>query len=794
MLKIHFYLKVIKYIDIMSELSQKFVDTLQNIINYNFTNEEKLNNVNTYKTLYDKANKYISQSINSSAFIKETENRILACEQYNKIVGSVDVTEYLLLDSRPRIPRNVFLDSLMNLGNYLKVIAESMITIKKQELDKNNATRTNNNPLTLNQFEYDLFNRALNVFITILQVEFEHKDAITQITSVYTQLTYFSQSNYEMCVKYLNDALLFSPENSTLHYNLGHIYQRLNKLELSLIHYKLSIKLASCEKEVDERLLINNYNGIASIYRGIKKWPESLHFLLKAHKLNKADPDINNQLGVVYTEMRRTDLAEVHYKLAISNYSKTFVSTDPKFLLSEIYLNYGHMHSYNGDNEKSLEAYNQSLKTVPKFALPFQNKIMNLTYVFDQLEDKMYITEQHKKINKLYAKNPKPYKFTSDYFKTPDNKINIGIISGDFVDHPVSFFISTYLKNFDTSKFNVTCYSECLIDTSLFNKNLKFKFIKNMSQENASDLIHNDRIHILLDLAGHTAFNRMDVFSFKPAPIQITYIGYPFTTGLSEMNYRITDNVCDHPIISQKFYTEKLLFMNNCFLCYDPKVIKRSDQNQQSSFVYPNMMDAPFIKNKYITIGCYNRINKITDSVISELNKILKVNKTVRFVFKTKALINKNIAKKFLDKFDKNVVKRIKILDCTLTHEQHLETYNEVDIAIDTFPYSGTTTSCEALFMGTPVFSIYDSETYFHPQNVTCSILKNSYMDNYICQNTDEILIKIKELEDKPIEFWKELKMNIREQFLSGKVCNKEEYMRDVETLLKELFNKHRVN
>lgn len=777
----------------MTELKQKFIDILIKIVKYEFTNDEKLHNINSYNLIYNKANKYILESNSCKTYVKEIENRILACEQYNMIIGSVEVTEYLLLDAKPRIPREIFLYSLMNLGNYLKTIVESIILIKKKELDKNNATRTNNIPLTLSQFEYDLFSRALNVFLIILQFEFEYRDAIIQITSIYTQLTYFSQSNYDVCLKHLNDALLFAPENCTLHYNLGHIYQRLNKLELSLIHYKLSITLAKHEKEVDEQLLINNYNGIASIYRGIKKWPESLHFLLKAFKINKTDPDINNQLGVVYTEMRRTDLAEVHYKLAIDHYSKTFVSTDPTFLLSEIYLNYGHMHSYNGDNQKSLDAYNKSLKVVPKFALPFQNKIMNLTYVFDQLEDKMYITEQHKKINKLYSKNPNPYKFDYNYFRNNNNKINIGIISGDFVDHPVSFFISTYLKNFDSTKFNVTCYSECLINTSLFNKNLQFKFIKNMSQENASNLIYNDRIHILLDLAGHTAFNRMDIFSYQPAPIQITYIGYPFTTGLNEMNYRITDNICDHPVISQNFYTEKLLFINDCFLCYDPKLIKRSDENQQSSFVYPSITETPFLKNKYITIGCYNRINKITDSVIYEFNKILKSNKNVKFVFKTKALINKNITKKFLDKFDKTVTKRITILDCTLTHEQHLETYNFVDIAIDTFPYSGTTTSCEALFMGTPVFSLYDSETYFHPQNVTCSILKNSGMENYICHTTDEILIKIKELEDKPIEFWKELKHTTREQFLNGKVCDKKNYMNNLEKLFVDLFDKHKI-
>jgi protein O-GlcNAc transferase len=781
----------------MSQLSQPFIDILQTIIAYNFSDDEKINNMRLYKSIYAEAQKYILESINCKSFIKETEYRILACEQYNKIVGSIDFIEYLLLDSNPRIPKDIFIESLMNLGNYLKTVAEGLIVIKKNELDKNNATRTSNINLTLSQFEYELFNRALSVFILLLQVEFEHKDAIIQITSIYTQLTYFTQSNYDMCLKYLTDALLFAPENSTLHYNLGHIYQRLNKLELSIIHYKLSIELESNRKDkqdVDIRLLINNYNGIASIYRGIKKWPESLHFLLKAHKLNKQDPDINNQLGVVYTEMRRTDLAENHYKLAIKYYDKTFVSTDSTFLLSELYLNYGHMHSYNGDNEKSIEAYNKALKIVPRFALPFQNKIMNLSYVFDQLEDKSYITTQHKHINKLYAKNPNPYTFSSDFYKTFDGKINIGIISGDFVDHPVSFFIGTYLKNFDSSKFNVTCYSECVIDTTLFNKNLKFKFIKNMSQENASQLIYNDRIHILLDLAGHTAFNRMDVFSFKPSPIQITYIGYPFTTGLNEMDYRITDAICDNENVSQEFYSEKLLYMKNCFLCYDPRVIKRSDTNGVSSFVFPNLKEPPFLKNGYITIGCYNRINKITDSVINEFNKILLKNENARFIFKTKALINKNIAKKFLNKFNKQVIKRIKILDCTLTHEQHLETYNEIDIAIDTFPYSGTTTSCEALFMGTPVFSIYDTKWWFHPSNVTVSILKNANMDYYVCNNTEEIINKIEELENKPFEFWKTLKTDTRKHFLNGKICDKNEYMKNIQELFTELYNKYRIN
>lgn len=775
----------------MSEISQYYVDKLLKIIQSQFTEQEKLDNVKNHEKLFNLAIGFINSSHNGNA-LKEFENRVLACECFNKIINSVDYTEYLLLNSQSRISKEIYLDSLMNLGNYLKTIIEGLVAEKMQLLHQNNATRTKQIDLNLTSLEQAIFNKSLSCFIGILQVEFEDSIAIKQITSIYSLLTYFSQSNYELCSKYLNESLMFEPTNPTIHYNLAHIYQLMNNFGISLIHYKMSIKFAEMNDNNLEntKLIINCYNGLASIYRGVKKWPEALHFLLKAHYLLPNDPDINNQLGVVYTEMRETECAEIHYKLAIEHYQQTFVSTDSKFLLSEVYLNYGHMHSYNGNNNKSIECYNQSLKVVPKFSLPFQNKLMNLVYIFNQLPDdnKMYITNQHRQVNKLYAKNPKPYVFDKNYFNTP--KINIGIVSGDFANHPVSFFISTYLKNFDHTKFNVTCYSECIIQVENYNKNLNFKIIKHMSQENASELIYKDQIHILLDLSGHTSHNRLDIFAFKPSPISICYIGYPFSSGLIEIDYRITDNICDGDLsISQPFYTEKLITLPDAFMCYDYHNIDNMKENK-----LPDIIETPRLKNQNeLIIGCFNRVNKITDTVIVEYNRILLVCPNVKFLFKTKSLINLRIRKEFLNKFDKKVQDRIIILDCKLSHYQHLETYNQMDIAIDTFPYSGTTTTCESLSMGCPVLSLYDSKYFWHAQNVSCSILKNSDLDFYICQNTQEIIDKIKILENKPIEFWNTQKEETRSKFLNGKFCDQKLYMKNIQKLFVELFNKHRV-
>lgn len=715
--------------------------------------------------------KYISQSIEAKGEKQAHELRLKAISELETLLSGIDITEYLLIDSKPIFPREAYLDCHFNLGTLLKTVVESQVQSSKS------------NSLTLQQ--HDMFYKAIGYLNTILRVKFEDVNAIKQITSIYTQLCFFSQQNLEKCMGYLQEALFYAPTDETIHYNLGFIYHKLNKLELSLIHYKQSLHFTSTStnpKDECQKLSLNSYNGISSIYRSIKQWPEALHYLLKAAKLDATDPDINNQLGVVYTEMRRTDLAQLSYEKALANYAKSFISKDVNFFRSEIYLNLGHMYSYNGNNELAVENYNKSLQLSPKFLLPFQNKIMNLSYLFDQLDDKMYILNQHKLVNKLFPKGNGTFKFDKEFYETP--KINIGIISGDFVDHPVSFFISTFLKHFDQTKFNVTCYSECLINTKLFNDNLQFKFIKNKSAMDAANLIHNDRIHILLDLAGHTAFNRLDVFAMKPSPIQITYIGYPYSTGLNEMDYRITDSHCDNDVISQPYYTEKLLYLKNCFLCYDPCL-------KDGKMELP-LADPPFLKNGYLTIGCFNRLNKITDPVITFMNKVALDNPHIRYLFKTKALLNAKVKVNFLSKFDKQVRSRIQINDCTIQHEHHMLEYNKVDVAIDTFPYSGTTTSCEALYMGVPVFSLYDNIYSFHPQNVTCSLLKNSDLDFYVLKDPYEINGKLAKLVTNDKLIWKGFKQTVRNKFVNGKVCDTSEYLVNLGGMFTDLFQSHK--
>lgn len=679
----------------------------------------------------------------------------VATESYLKIVNMCNTVDYLLLDSTPTVPKDVYIKCLFNVATIFK--------------------------------EYGRYSESIRFYLMLLEVDFDNQQTKQQMSHIYSQMCNKSFEEYtkfgilhnlEECVKHLQKGLYYYPDNPITHFNLGLIYQRMNNLEQSKIHYIMGITFINTvdflTEEEKVNLRLNSYNGVSSIYKSLKKWPQALFYLLKAKEVKGDDPDINNQLGVVYTEMRRTDLGEECYKMAIMNSDKTFISSSKDVLLADVYLNYGHLHSYNGDNLKSIECYNKSLNISPLYRLPFQNKLMNLNYIFDLLPQ-YYITEQHKLINLLFKEHQVPFNFPKEFYET--EKINIGIVSGDFVNHPVSYFISPLLKNFSSDKFSITCYSESIIDTSVFNKSLKFKLIKGMSKNDASQLIYNDNIHILIDLAGHTALNRIDIFSMKPSPIQVNYIGYPFTSGLDKMDYRITDEICDDINISQKYYTEKLVFMKDCFTCYDPGLdalkLLRSHSDQKG----------------FLRVGCFNRLNKISGSMIEMIKKLLDLG-NVKCIFKTKGFMNNDARVRFLEKFNKKQRENIVILDCSLTHLDHLQMYNEVDVSLDTFPYSGTTTTCESLMMGRPVFSVYDDETCFHPQNVSCSILRNSGLDNFVCNSKGEVVDKIKELtrfigNDK---YWVESIKETTKSFLTGKVCNTDLYINNIEELFNEMY------
>ena len=451
----------------------------------------------------------------------------------------------------------------------------------------------NMNRQNFNDQERNTLYMAIAHVRKVLSIEPFHRGGMELFKMVFLYLTIFNANAQENIV-FLNQILVIDPCDYQLHYNFGFMYQRVNKLESSIYHYKLSLGiidlLIRCTKDEGaltglQQFKVKCLNGLGSIYFTIQDRETALYYFNLAYDIDPLDPDVNNQIGVVYTELRITDKAIEHYMRGIENYKRAHISVDKDMLIASMYMNMGLAKCYECDFVGAIDGYNKALKYKPRLSLAYQNKLLDSNYISHLIEDPMYIPRLHKAINKIYPVVVDDYRISCPDYKVKQDimksvskdelvktgtKINIGFMSGDFICHPVSYFIHSILSHINYDLFNVTCYSVKVVQLETLFPKCQWVVVKNMSNEDLKSRIQNDKIDILFDLSAHTGDNRLDTFVLKPAPIQISYCGYPNSSGIRSMDYRITDKFCDSKA-SQKYYQEKFIFMERSFLAYTPR-------------------------------------------------------------------------------------------------------------------------------------------------------------------------------------------------------------------------------
>ena len=662
-----------------------------------------------------------------------------------------------------------------------------------------NSTRT-----SLSELEKNTLYIAIAHSRKVLNLEPFNKKAMEIFKIVFLYLTLYN-SDVEENIGYLNQVLMIDPCDYQLHYNLGFMFQRANKLESSVYHFKLALGILDLLAKTSEQKSIDGFNqfrikclnGLGSIYFTIQDRDQAMYYFKLATDIDPLDPDINNQIAVIYTELRITDKAIEHYERGIKNFERAHISVDKDMLLASMHMNMGLARCYECDFTGAINCYNMALKYKPRLSLAYQNKLLDVNYISHLIEDPMYIARLHKAINKIYPLVIDNYKIgCPDYVVKKEvvnaknknalikkgAKLNIGFVSGDFICHPVAYFIHSVLKHINYDLFNVHCYSVKVVNLdNMFNK-CNWHVVKNLNDKDFKKLIQSHNIDILFDLSAHTGDNRLDTFVLKPAPIQISYCGYPNSAGIRSMDYRITDKHCDSEK-SQKYYQEKLVFMENCFLAYTPSM---GIDN------IPPLKEQPCVKNGYITFGSFNRYNKINSKLISVWEKVLVAIPNSRLMMKTKEFQNPKIKQGFFDTFkDKSVIDRIDILEYSDTYSEHLDDYNKMDIALDSFPYSGTTTSCEALMMGVPIITLFDNIRHYHSQNVTTTLLKNSDLQDFVAYSEDEYVQKAVGYANKISELG-DLNTTTREKFVKGNVCNYSQFINEFENKMISIYKNHK--
>jgi predicted O-linked N-acetylglucosamine transferase (SPINDLY family) len=306
-------------------------------------------------------------------------------------------------------------------------------------------------------------------------------------------------------------------------------------------------------------------------------------------------------------------------------------------------------------------------------------------------------------------------------------RLRLGYLSSDFREHSVASFIEPLLRNHDRARFEVYCYSDLPTPDATTQQIRReadaWRDITKLNDAEAARLVREDHIDILFDLAGHTGNNRLGIFAAQPALVQIAYLGYPNTTGLHTVAYRITDTVADPPG-KEAYYSERLLHLDGCFLCYQPLSGA------------PDVAPLPALSNGYVTFGSFNNYSKLNANVLEVWAEVLRQIPGSRLLLKCPALTDEAIRARVLAHFRTLGIEdnRLELLGHTRTRAEHLAVYGRVDIALDTFFYNGTTTTCEALWMGVPVLSLMGRR---HAGRVGASLLTTVGLTDWLVDTTE---------------------------------------------------------
>ena len=605
-------------------------------------------------------------------------------------------------------------------------------------------------------------------------------------------IEYYSSNNPDKAIECYKKAIFYKPDYADAFNNLGNCLFKQGKLEESIAKYRQAIAiqpdyatalnnlanalndqrkfneaLVCCEKvllitpEFPEAL----YN-LGNAYRGMGNHVEAEKCYRKAVAINKDYAQANNNLGVILCDQGKFNEAILFYKKTLA------IEPDN----AAAHNNIGNMYKEQGEFEKAIYHYKKALAIKPDAYSTRSNLLLSLNYCPDISQEEIYEESIKWELQQLKKNNQTNPVFTN----TLDNsrKLRVGFISPDFRTHSVSYFFEPLLNGHEKDQLEIFCYSD-VQKTDNVTKRLQQKAdhwipIYEKNDSDAAKLVRKDRIDILVDLTGHTAQNRLGVFLQKAAPIQVSWLGYPNTTGLHSINYRFTDDIAD-PVGDDNFYSETLLRLKNGFLCYLP-------DNKA-----PEVLSPPHVKKRHITFGCFNNVTKVNSEVIELWSKILSLVPDSQLLIKSRQLSIIGLKTKLLQTFKDNGISQNRLIVKQWIPEikNHLELYNNIDISLDPFPYNGTTTTFESLWMGVPVITLLGDR---HSGRVGASILHHIGKQELIASSKDAYLEKAISLaqDNDQIIYYKN---TLRKSVKNSSLTDQKEFSKKMGNAFREIWS-----
>jgi protein O-GlcNAc transferase len=416
--------------------------------------------------------------------------------------------------------------------------------------------------------------------------------------------------------------------------------------------------------------------------------------------------------------------------------------------------------------DESIDALGKALQLRPEYPAAAMRYLYTLNLLPGR--DPKWVVSQHERVmTRVFGAGKNKAKAT-----VGNERIRIAYVSGDFCAHAVAYFLEPVLDHHSRSKFEIFCYSNVPradFVTERFKALAEHWYdVTDWNDETFYQQILSDRIDILVDLAGHTSHGRLGVFVGKPAPVQISYLGYPTTTGLADMDYRIVDGYTV-PADEELAGTESYLRLPNTFACYRPAEHT------------PPVQPAPVLANGYVTLGCLHRLEKINADVIEAWAEILHKNPGTR-LFLARDQIDDWHQFRLRQLFDDLGIetKRLTLIRHTGQEQSFFELFSEIDIMLDTFPWSGHTMTCCALWMGVPVVTLKGPD---HVGRMAASVLHAVGLDQWVAEDVESYTRIVGDL-CKEKEFLVDIRSQLRIRFEASPLRNEEQFIKDYESTL----------
>ena len=504
------------------------------------------------------------------------------------------------------------------------------------------------------------------------------------------------------------------------------------------------------------------HSNLGNTLKGLDRLNEAEASYRRATQINPDYADAHNNLGLTLKELGRLDEAEASYRRAIQ--------INPNY--AEAHNNLGNALNGLGRLDEAETCYRQALQIKPDYAEAHSNLIFTLDLKVGA--GIAFLQEERKRWNAAHAIHLHQQRVHFN-IPAPERRLRIGYVSADFRMHSATVAFGAMLVNFDPSRFDVIAYSNTTKEdamTRIFQQSATcWRKIVGLSDDAVADLIRQDEIDILVDLSGHSAGNRLLLFARKPAPIQITAWGYASSTGLTAMDVFFADPVVV-PLEERQFYTEQVRYL--------PNVV-----GHFSHHVYPTVNALPALSTKGIIFGSSNRLVKISEASYRTWAEVLLAIPRSRLILKTPELNDAAARERVAGHFTQAGVEadRIIMRGGTSWHE-HMQAYNQIDIALDPFPHGGGVTALEGLMMGVPMINLRGSTV---AGRLSASIMTTLGLPDWIAETQKEYVeLAIQKADD--LQSLAELRQQLRGTFTSSAIGDQAAYARVVEKEYRQLW------